>query len=253
MKKCHIFFGLLLWAGTFACLAQPDGDMPPGRHSGEMGESHRGARMAPPGFQPASPLHRIMQDLRNNNPEEFTRLQELRMSNPEAFRNESRQIMQQAFLEKMKAERPQVYDAIIHLPEPDQVWFFDRIMGPGFAGPGAPPPGWEKGRKNNEREIGRELIREFHQTDSPEEKDAIRIKLRDLLSAQYDQRLNDRKAQITEAEQKLDQIKQSLEQGMAEKDAFIDEKLSIWLSGKHPRFKGPKNDSNSSELSPSDH
>jgi len=247
---------MLILAGTCPGFAQPEGEVPAGDPHGEMGEFHRGARMAPPGFQPAAPLHRIMQDLRNNNPEEFTRLQELRMSNPEAFRNESRKILREAFLEKMKAERPEVHDAIINLSEADQVWLFERIMGPGFTGPGgASPPGWEKGRKGNEREIGRELIRAYHQTNSPEEKDAIRIKLHDLLSTQYDQRLNDRKAQITEAENKLDQIKKSLEQGTAEKDAFIEDKLSIWLNGKPPRLKEPKQDSMSGEpsQSPSGH
>lgn len=240
MKKIFYAIIMLATAGAWQVPAQPEDGFPPGPppiHDRFQG----GPRMAPPGFQPASPLHRIMQEMRQNNPEEFNRLQALRMNDPAAFRKEARVIVQQAMLEKIKGERPAIHDALSRLSEEDRDWLFDRISGPLFGGSGRLPPGMEKVKRgDDDRDINRGLIRKYRQSDSAEERDAIREQLRRQLSDQYDQRLEERKAQIDEAEQKLTQVKKSLEQGLADKESFIDDKLTIWLQNEPQAPRKPR-------------
>ncbi len=225
-------------AGSLAYAQPPPGERPPHDH---MPPPHLpplldedGPPRGEPGFQSASPLHRWMQELRENDPEEFRRLQELRISDPAEFRSITRDKMKQQGLTRLQKERPAVYDAVMGLSPEDRAWLADRLLRPGMEG--GPmrehrpmPPGDGPRDRGDEMEIDRRLIRTYHGTANEEEKAQIRETLRSQLSMVYDRELEVRRGQLAEAEEKLSAIRTAINQGERGKEEFINRKLSAWL------------------------
>jgi hypothetical protein len=75
----------------------------------------------------------------------------------------------------------------------------------------------------------RNVIKQHRTSGSPEEKARLRRELEQQLGDEYDRRIEMREAQLKDTEEKLAEIRQTLQQGREEKDAFIAEKLSLWL------------------------
>lgn len=241
MKHPLILCMPIVLAVSQLSLAQPEEDFPPGgppprherdRHPGEP-------RMGPPGFEPAAPIHKIMMDMRENDPEEFERLQELRMRDPQAFRRETRVIAGNALLEKLKIERPSIHAAIMSLSEEDRAWLFERFAKGGMGMPGMPPPPPGDEREDASSPV-RALVKAYRNANSDEERESIRGQVREKLSMLYDERIKEREDQLRDVEGKLEHIRKALEQGVESKDEFIDEKLDVWLDGKRePRGRRP--------------
>jgi hypothetical protein len=214
---------LITFAAAMPSFAQPPPDAPPPFHRLMENE-------APPGH-PASPLQQWMKQLAESDPEEFQRLQTLRMQDPQEFRRIAREKIKEHGLRKLQTERPAIYDAIIHLPEEDRQWLADRLLRPNVG----PPPG-RRGpeddgpRRDDGPGLDRSLIRAYKQAKTEDDKIAARDQIRENLSALYDQQLAQRREQLSEAEEKIASIRKALALGEAGKEAFIEEKLSVWLN-----------------------
>jgi hypothetical protein len=223
MKKRHIFFLFVMPALTFTVFSQP----PPPQD--EMGIGR--PPMEENEFRPASPVQRWMRKMRESNPEEFERLNNLRLRDPESFRAEARAALESEIMSRLAKQRPAISDAIAKLSNEDKKWLLERIARSEMPMEGGPMPFRER-RENdrNDHQRNRELVRQYHQSRSAEEKEAIRQKLREELSQLYDQRINERGEQLQEAEQKLEAIRRALKQGEQGKGEFIDDKLDIWLN-----------------------
>lgn len=210
----------------------PPGDAPPFRERHENGN---------PGFFPASPLQQWLNQLAESDPEEFQRLQKLRMNDPEAFRQTAREKMKDLGLKRLQAARPAVYEAIINLPEDDRQWLAERLLRPNM-GPPPDRPGrdGEGPRREKDPGIDRTLILAYQQAATEEDKNAAREQIREKLSLLYDQQLAQRRDQLTKAEEKLETIRKAIALGEAGKEAFIEEKLSLWLNHADGMGKRPK-------------
>ena len=223
---------LALTAAVTVSAQPPPDDAPPFRHHQENG---------PLSIRPASPLQQWMKQLAESEPEEFERLQNLRMQDPQEFRRVTREKLLEHGLKKLNAERPAVHEALMNLPEEDRQWVADRLLRPNIG----PPPGRdERDNKGPRREggppgIDRTLIRAYKQAETDEEKSAARDRIRENLAALYDRQLAERREQLTEAEEKLAAIRNAIERGEAGKDAFIEEKLSVWLNHADNKGKRP--------------
>jgi len=233
-------FLMITFAATMLASAQPPPpeDAPPFRERNEDGR---------PSFRPASPLQQWMHQLAESDPEEFQRLQELRMKDPEAFRQATREKLSELGLKRLQAARPAVYEAFINLPEEDRQWLADRLLLPNM-GPPHDRPGrsGEGPHRDKNQGIDRALIRAYKQAATEEEKNTARDQIREKLSSLYDQELAQRREQLTSAEAKLETIRKAIDLGEEGKEAFIEEKLSLWLNhadnnGKHKRPEPPGN------------
>ncbi len=224
---------VITFTAPMAASAQPPpGEPPPLRERHENGK---------PPFRPASPLQQWMHQLAESDPEEFQRLQDLRMKDPEAFRQATREKLTEHGLKRLQTARPAVYDAIINLPEEDREWLADRLLNPNMGPPPDRPGRDGKGpRRDKESGIDHTLIRAYKKAETEEEKSAARDQIRATLSTLYDQQLAQRREQLTDAEKKLETIRKTIELGESGKDAFIEEKLSLWLNHADNKGKRPK-------------
>lgn len=180
--------------------------------------------------RPHAPLHQWMNQLREQDPAEFERLQELRLRDPEAFRTHVREQLQARALERLRRERPAIHDAFMNLPEEDRRWLAERLMrpGPGPGGPDAPPPG-DDGPRRDAPAIDRDTVRAYKRATSDAERAPLRAELARQLGDAYDQQLAERQRQLAEAEEKIAAIRAALAAGEAGKQAFIEQKLDAWL------------------------
>jgi len=235
MKKLLLLFSVTTLALPLTSSSQPPPDAPGGFDRPPMEE----------GFRPASPVQRWMKQLQETNPAEFERLRELRMSNPEAFRKEARVAVETQIMTRLAEERPAIHEILSNLSEDDRKWLMERLARQAL-GPGGPEGNHREGMEGRGREghgnepkreamqRNRELVRQYHEARTEEEKNLIKQELRDQLSNLYDQRIAERSEQLKEAEQKLDSIRKALAQGQEGKEAFIEEKLEIWLNSPPP-------------------
>ncbi|HMP89320.1 MAG TPA: hypothetical protein PJ991_03915 [Kiritimatiellia bacterium] len=213
-------------------MAQPDSDYDRPRGSSPSRAVWRGG-----GSEGGSPVQRWMRELQQQDPETFTRLQQLRVENPEQFRQEARAAMTQRAMQNLQRERPNIYKAVMELPDEDKDWLVNRLSRLHSFLPPPPPPDdmdAEEAASPRERDQYRRLIRSYHQTENAEEKHQIRNAIRKQLEADYDNRLQNRTHQIQEMEQKLVQIRRALDAGSTDKERFIEEKLSVWLDREPP-------------------
>lgn len=181
-------------------------------------------------MRPDSRFHDAMNELRKQDPEKFEQLQELRMTDPGAFREEIHSLIRTAVINKLKVERPNVYEAVTTLNPEDRAWVIDVLakskFDDGSRMPMGKPP---KDGPRDERKDIRKLINQYNNIESEEERAVIRTELKDHISKQYDQRIEMGKADLSEMEEKLNQAREALRKGQQKKEQFIDEMLSHML------------------------
>jgi primosomal protein N'' len=217
MKKLTLLACIAL--GAAATLAQP-----PPEHRGPPPHARGPSTLFREKPEPASPVRRWMMELRENNPEEFERLQQMRLENPRAFREAISERLQETALERMREKRPAIYDALMTLSPEERRWALERMSGPGMMHPG------EKEKRREPPEPGlRQLAREYREAGSKSERDMIRGQLRDELGRLYDQRLQERREQLDEIRNRLHAMESAITEGEQTRDAFIAEKLDAWL------------------------
>jgi len=191
-------------------------DAPPGRGQ----PPHEG--------RPHAPLHQWMNQLREQDHAEYERLQALRLRDPETFRTLAREQLQTRALDRLRRERPAIYEAFTNLPEDDRRWLAERLLRPGPGSPDAPPPG-ERGPRHDAPAIDRDTVRAYKRATSDAERAPLRAELARQLSEAYDRQLAERQRQLTEAEEKIAAIRAALAAGEEGKQAFIEQKLEAWL------------------------
>lgn len=173
--------------------------------------------------EPSSPVRQWMTALSENNPAEYERLQQLRRENPRVFREVIRERMEEQTLERLKANRPTVHDALMQLAPEDRAWVLERMAGPGMQRP-------DKGKDRDRLEPGsRKLVRDYRETENKPEREAIRKQLHDALGQLYDRRLQERREQLEDLRKRLRKMEAAIEEGEQTREAFIEERLSIWL------------------------
>lgn len=175
-----------------------------------------------------APLHQWMNQLREQDPAEFERLQELRLRDPEAFRTLAREQLQTRALERLRRERPAIYDAFTNLPEEDRRWLAERLLRPGPGSPDAPPPD-DRGPRQDTPAIDRDTVRAYKRAATDAERAPLRAELARQLGDAYDRQLAERQRQLTDAEEKMAAIRAALDAGEKGKQAFIEQKLDAWL------------------------
>lgn len=178
-----------------------------------------------------SPLHRWIRELKETHPEDHERLERLRISDPTAFRVEARRVLHRQFLLRLEAERPSIYEAYQQLDPEDQEWlthlvarsvaFYLRVVDPYERDLDSGP---------NEQEQFSDLIHRHRHTVDVAEREILHEELRARFSEQYDRRLLARRRQLVDAERKLAEIRENLERGRREKDAYIDARINLWLN-----------------------
>ncbi len=216
MKRLMLM--LMLTTAALTATAQPGRDFSPG--GGRRGEPPPNGH---PEGGPASPLRQWMRELRQQDPEEFARLQELRRENPAAFREQAGAALEQRLLRRLQTVRPGVHDALAAMKPEDRQWLLQQWAAPLSGSPDEPPP------PPAQFEPARKLIADYRQATTPEDKAALREQLSAELARQYDERLNRRREQLADAEAKLESLRRALAEGEAERDRFIQDRLNRWL------------------------
>jgi len=231
MKFIQFSICIILASTTATLIAQP----PPKDFNRPGAGAPERRQWRPDGPESASPVQRWLQELQASDPETHDKLQQLRMEDPEAFRMEARKALSQRVLSNIQRERPSVYSALQELTEEDREWIMSRIARmPHMMHRQSDQSTSDERDSPDERDQNRRLIRQYHNATDTGEKAGIRETLRTNLSAQYDRRIQEREEQLREATVKLEKIRQALAQGHEGKEAFIEEKLSIWLNADGP-------------------
>lgn len=216
MKMLILSACLLL--GVAATLAQP-----PPEHRGPPPHARGPSTLFKEKPEPASPIRRWMMELREEDPEEFERLQQMRLENPRAFRDIISDRLEKTAMERLRDKRPAVHDALMSLSEEDRSWVMERMSGHGMHSPKK-----ERGKENSTSSL-RQLARDYREAANEGERSAIRERLEEELGQLYDQRLEDRRVQLDEIRDRLRVMESAIAEGEQTRDDFIDEKLSLWL------------------------
>ncbi len=216
MKMLILSACLLL--GVAATLAQP-----PPEHRGPPPHARGPSTLFKEKPEPASPIRRWMMELREEDPEEFERLQQMRLENPRAFRDIISDRLEKTAMERLRDKRPAVHDALMSLSEEDRSWVMERMSGHGMHSSKK-----ERGKENSTSSL-RQLARDYREAANEGERSAIRERLEEELGQLYDQRLEDRRAQLDEIRDRLRVMESAIAEGEQTRDDFIDEKLSLWL------------------------
>jgi len=189
-----------------------------------------------PREKPASPVQRHMQELRDQDPDEFSRLQKLRSEDPEAFRAEMRSIIEDRFMKMLQRERPDIFEALSGLPAEDRAWLIKRLE----ARPAGPGPDQNsghqerKGGKNGQFAI-KKWVEQYHAETESSKREELEAQIRAAVAQEYDARIRMRAAQVQEMEIRIDELKKMLARGEEEKQRFIDRKMALWLGREAPQ------------------
>lgn len=241
---CVVAFGL----AALSVRAQedlPPPDMPPP----PMQPDSFGMPPPPPGeFPPDSPVVKWIERMKQENPEEFARLQAMKADDPKAFRRELHK--------RMKGERamaglrkyPRIAQAVAEMPESEREDFFNRFggmserppeppgrgpgFGPGphgFGGPGGGPEGEGPAQADPEtrriqREV-KELVQAYHEAPDEAAKDEVRARLRGGIEQLFELREAERARQIERIEQDLARLKKSMESRRKNRELIIEKRL----------------------------
>jgi hypothetical protein len=213
----------------------PLGGRPPLRHDG----NGHGASFRP--VPDERPLMRWLDKRREENPQEFERLQKLRNENPQEFR---RQLMSRLGDERMRRvmrEHPDVHKALEQVPEERRRAFFASLAesamqpsgqeGHSFPRPG--PSGVESppsGRFDMLREMG-EPIRQYKGSQNEEEKRRIREQVKDTVSGYYDRRIKERRDGLRRMEEDLAKMRREIEDQDKLRERAIEERVTFLLDG----------------------
>lgn len=205
-------FPLMLSAAILSARAeQPDGDRPPPpppEAGDDFAPPHEGPE-GQPGMPP--PVQILMQHWQKENPEEFARMKKLREEDPQAFRAELHRKLQEA----RKARG-------------------GRRMDGEFVRPGGGPGGdFDPGNpqmKEAEDKI-RDLAQAWRSAPTEEEKQKVKTELVTALNEAFDVREQVRRERLAQMEKKLAELRTSLEQRTAQRQAIIEKRLNELTEG----------------------
>lgn len=242
---CVVAFGLLAALSARAQDDLPPPDMPPP----PMQPDSFGMPPPPPGeFPPDSPVAKWIERMKQENPEEFARLQAMKTDDPKAFRRELHK--------RMKGERalaglrkyPRIAQAVMEMSEDEREDFLNRFggmserspespgrgpgFGPGphgFGGPGGGPEGEgpaqaDQDTRRLQREV-KDLVLAYHEAPDEAAKDAVRAQLRGRIEQLFEQREAERARQIERIEQDLARLKKSMESRRKNRELIIEKRL----------------------------
>jgi hypothetical protein len=208
-------------------------------------------RMAPPGPPPV-PVEEVLERLRHDRPELHDRLMMLRRENPERFREELPRFIQGPPPIHGEAGVVELGPHPVQVPLPPgmgPVTAGVGVMGETFNIPVPPPMGPERRRiemqEMRERDPERfklmqrdeqltdrtiELAEKCRRPAEPEARKRAETELREVLSQQFDVRMEIRRMEVKDLRARLDELTAGLEKRIKEKPALIERRVKQLLN-----------------------
>ena len=179
-------------------------------------------------------VHRLMQRIKEHDPDEYDRLEQLREDNPDAFHQALREKLQKhrKFRRQIK-DYPEMQEAFRDMPSPRQELFMDAL------GDGHQKRGNGRGIDKNKLELhkmereAQELARAYRHAVDDDAREEILGSLREHLSRSFDMREARRKQAIAHMESKLHSLKESLDDREASRNKIIENRINQ-LTGEDP-------------------
>ncbi|GEM_PF-2312955 len=208
----------------------------------------RGAREQGPGGPMArEPVEEWMQRLREDDPEEYERMEELRQSDPAAFRDALRErVRRRRMLHELRRQHPQLHEFMIRQPRHEREGMMRTLMRhstretrpdwmparhPGF--PSCPET------QDIVKEM-RSLLDAYRTEPDPEKREALAEALRTHVEELYDIREQQQLERIRWMEERLHRLKKEWETQREQRDQLVEEYLEQLLRSAPERlFMGP--------------
>lgn len=180
----------------------------------------------PPGPPPHQPpehemVHRWMNQLRRQSPEEFERLEELRINDPQAFHDEIRQRVHSRRMRKRFGAHSEMAEQFMELP-PDERHKLAREL---FRMErGDQPPLEDAYRSKLES-----LVETYQNTLDETERETLLQEIKSTMNTWFDLHTEQRKKTLSDLQSKINRLEARLEKRQARKDQIIDEQLDKLL------------------------
>jgi hypothetical protein len=243
--------GLLsLMLTTLAALAAIAQDAPPGprggghgmRRGGPRGPGKQGAWQGPAHQRIRQLAERVLEDLKQKDPERYAELNRQKRENPEAFWQALRELIpaylrrqrEQAgnrpplpggsMLERMQDENPKRFERLRQLRHHDRNGFERELRGV-FRERGMPVD--PRVRELEER--SRQLAEQYHGAADADGKLAAKAKLRETLAEAFEARLASQEERVKRLAEELERMKQALAERRELREQIIDRRLEYLL------------------------
>ncbi len=181
------------------------------------------------------PLERWMASLKEEDPDEYERLENIRRTDPLAFREEIRErVREMRLFQRLRRQHPELHEFLREQPRNERRHMMRYLRGMHDDPNEAVSPRHRRSAdepeiKSVESDI-RRMVRDYRMEEDPGRRDMIRNGLKDEIERLYDIREAQQLERIKAMEERLDQLKQDLIRDREKRDmhieSFLDELLS---------------------------
>lgn len=208
-------------------------------------------------------LQRIMERIKQVDPQQYERLKKMQSTDPDAFRGELRRLLRRGrfrhgdgqqggrssdrnafwgrkmpgfgklpgaqFMRQLSQDDPEKFKEMRQLYEKDPEEFHQRLRDMIRQRYGQKA---EKGRNRELEQSIRKLIKQYSQAGNEAEKQAVRLELKKKLNQAFDERVKARKARMAQLEKQLDKFRKIIAKRQQNRDKIIEKRLDSMLQ--HP-------------------